>query len=121
MSNKLAKKYKKILDDPNSKTLEVPSEEFNQILSDPATLCGYPKPEPPIRSSRRDTVYKEVRTGIFSKSVEKMHESEMLEYDYKDPSYLRAIDLWLSNAKKTNSIYFYGKKVVLKDDSTIEI
>lgn len=117
----IEEKLKDRLNDPKIKYLEVNNDEWQEILCHPSCLAGKPKPKPPVKSKRDETKYEKVRTGPISWDTRVIHKSTFVEYDYSDPSYLKAMDEWLMNSKQVNCIYFYGKKVVLKDEGRISI
>lgn len=113
------RKLKPQIDDPKRLEIEVTAEEWDEVLSDPATLCGPTKPMPPIKSEKRVVEYQTVRTGLFSSDAKIKNESHSIEYDHQDPAYLKALDDWANKTQSARWIMFYGKKVVLKKSEEI--
>lgn len=114
-------KFKGVIENPEIKTIEVTSEDFKHLLEDPNTCFGPMKPTPPVSKEISETRFKEVKTHPFRRQMLLEYERREVHYDYQDKEYLEQMREYKTKEKKVNELYYYGKRVVLKDDSKITI
>ena len=114
---KIYEKFRAKLDNPDINSLEVTPEEFSELLKDPNTIFGPMKPKPPTSKIIKIIRYTKVKTGLFSSDMRIIHEHQETHYDYQDETFLQEMIEYKRAEKKVSEIYFYGKRVILKDNS----
>ncbi len=108
-------KFRAQIDNPDIKSIEVTVDDFQEIIKDPATIFGPLKPQPPVSKVVNDIKYREVKIGFCKKEMQPEHEHKEIHYDFRDPDYLEDLREYKKQEKKINELYFYGKRVVLKE------